>query len=152
MAIQKIKGLFRGIILAMWLLGVLFLIILGPKISYYMELGYFSTWIQVLLWLTAIPYMYILTVLWQLSNHLVSETVFSKENIKRLSKIAYAGLIESGIYTVAFLLGLIFLTANYPFLMICLFFFFVGIVLAVLSALLAYIFKLANRLKDEKDI
>lgn len=105
-----------------------------------------------LLWVTAIPYMYILTVLWQLSNHLVSETVFSKENIKRLSKIAYAGLIESGIYTVAFLLGLIFLTANYPFLMICLFFFFVGIVLAVLSALLAYIFKLANRLKDEKDI
>ncbi|WP_326717515.1 DUF2975 domain-containing protein [Vagococcus jeotgali] len=67
--------------------------------------------------------MYILTVLWQLSNHLASETVFSKENIKRLSKIAYAGLIESGIYAVA-----------------------------VLSALLAYIFKLANRLKDEKDI
>lgn len=152
MSVKKINNLFKSIILILGLSGVSLLLFIAPKISYYLEGSSTSLIIKLLFWLTAIPVFYILTSLWKISSDLGKNQVFTQENSQRLVKIAYAGLIESSIYAIAIIVGLFLFKGNYPYLLICFFFFFLGLVIAIISSLLSYIFNMANQLKKENDL
>ncbi|MEG0549753.1 MAG: DUF2975 domain-containing protein [Vagococcus sp.] len=144
MSIKQINVLFKGLIFILGISGIGLLLIIAPEIA--------SNIVLILFWLTAIPVFLILANLWKISSHLLKETLFSEKNSLRLNRIAYFSLVESTIYALAIMLGFISFKENYPYFFICLFFFFLGITLAVIAALLSYIFKLANQLKKENDL
>lgn len=152
MSVKKINTLFKSIIIMLGLSGASLLLFVAPKISNYLEGASTNLIIQFLFWLTAIPVCYILTSLWKISSDLGKNQVFTQENSQRLVKIAYAGLVESSIYAIAIIIGLFLFKGNYPYLLICFFFFFLGLVIAIISSLLSYIFEMASQLKDENDL
>lgn len=152
MSVKKINTLFKSIIIILGLSGVSLLLFVAPKISNYLEGSSTNLIIQFLFWLTAIPVFYILTSLWKISSDLGKNQMFTQKNSQRLVKIAYAGLVESSIYAIATIIGLFLFKSNYPYLLICFFFFFLGLVIAIISSLLSYIFEMASQLKDENDL
>lgn len=152
MTIKKINLFFKSIITILGLSGTGILLIVGPRISDYLETTTFEKLIVGLLWITAIPVVFILFKLWKISSDLLKADIFSEKNSQRLIQIAYASLIESGIYGIGIIIGLFELKGNYPFFLICSFFFFVGLTLSVIASLLSYIFKVAGNLKTENDL
>ncbi len=152
MPIKKINILFKLIIVFLGFCGIGLLVVVAPKIGLYLPDKISLTMVLIILWLTAIPVMYILVNLWQISSNLLKKTIFSEKNSQRLIRIAYAGIIESFLYGTATIIGFFLFKGNYPYFLVCLFFFFLGIVLAVIASLLSYVFKLANQLKDENDL
>lgn len=152
MSVKKINTLFKSIIIILGLSGANLLLFVAPKISNYLEGSSTNLIIQFLFWLTAIPVFYILTSLWKISSDLGKNQMFTQKNSQRLVKIAYAGLVESSIYAIATIIGLFLFKGNYPYLLICFFFFFLGLVIAIISSLLSYIFEMASQLKDENDL
>lgn len=152
MSVKKMNFLFKLIILLLGISGFSLLLILGPKIGSFLNDGQNGNIIQLLLWITAIPVLFILVSLWRISSDLLNETIFSKKNSQRLIKIAYSGVVESVIYGVALMIGLFNYQGNYPYFFICVIFFFLGLIIAVIASLLAYIFRLAGQLKNENDL
>lgn len=152
MSVKRINQLFKVIIIFLGLIGLTALLFLGPKISLFLDGTQSGNGIQWLLWLTALPVLFILISLWRISSDLLKETFFSNENSRRLIRIAYAGVTESTIYGIGLLIGLFKFQGNYPYFMICLAFFFLGLIISVIASLLAYIFKLAGKLKNENDL
>ncbi len=152
MTVKRINLMFKSIIVILGVSGLSLLVFAAPLISQNLEETNLNTVIQVMLWITAIPVLFILMTLWKISSRLLNETVFSKETSEGLIKIAYASLIESGIYGVTLIFGLFQLKGNYPYFLVCFFFFFLGLVIAVIASLLSYIFRMAHELKDENDL
>ena len=152
MSIQTINRLFKSIIITLGLSVAFCLIILVPQISQFLGEEVEVVWIQWLIYLTGIPVVVILFALWQLSTSLLKETIFSERNQSHLIKITYAGIIESAIYALAIVIGLFKLQGNYPYLFICFFFFFLGLIIAVVASLMSYIIKLGSQLKNENDL
>lgn len=152
MSLKKINLLFKIIIIMLSIIGVGLLLFVAPNIDEFLIQSTTSTLIKIVFWLTGIPVIFILNSLWKLSNGVTTNTVFTNENSRRLVKIAYAGLIESILYAISIVIGLFLLSDNYPFFIICFFFFFLGLIISVVSALLSYIFKMASSIKNENDL
>lgn len=152
MSVKKMNYLFKGIILLLGISGFSLLLVLGPKIGLFLNDGQNKNIIQLLLWITAIPVLFILISLWRISSDLLRETIFSKKNSQRLIQVAYSGVVESVIYGIALMIGLLKYQGNYPYFFICFIFFFLGLIIAVIASLLSYIFKLAGQLKNENDL
>lgn len=152
MSVTKLNNLFKVILIILGFSGITLLIVVTPLIVDYLPDDNSSRLIQLLLWLTAIPVFAILINLWQISSDFFKNNVFKEKNHLRLIRVAYLGMIESLLYGIAIIFGFFKFQDNYPYFFICLFFFFLGIMLAVISTLLAYVFKLGNQLKDENDL
>ncbi|MGX7024349.1 DUF2975 domain-containing protein [Vagococcus hydrophili] len=152
MTVKKINLVFKSIIIILGVSGLSLLLVVGPKISDYLETTSFEYLILGLLWVTALPVIFILFKLWKISSDLLKSDIFSIKNSQRLIQIAYASLVESGIYGIGIVIGLVELKGNYPFFLICFFFFFVGLTLSVIASLLSYIFKIAGNIKEENDL
>lgn len=152
MSVKRINLLFKGLILFLGMCGLSLLLIVAPKTAVFLTNNLSFNIILGLLWLSSIPVFFILINLWLLSSNLLKESLFSIKNSQRLVYISYASLVESLIYAAALIIGLVMLKGNLPYFIVCLFFFCLGITLAVVASLLSYIFKLGNQLKKENDL
>ncbi|MDT2814099.1 DUF2975 domain-containing protein [Vagococcus carniphilus] len=152
MSVVRLNNFFKIILIILGLIGIALLLVVAPLAGDYLPDDISSKLIQLLFWLTSIPVFAILINLWQISSDFFKNNIFKEKNHRRLIRIAYSGMIESLLYGIAIIFGFFKFQDNYPYFFICLFFFFLGIMLAVISTLLAYVFKLGNQLKDENDL
>ncbi|MGO2082751.1 DUF2975 domain-containing protein [Vagococcus sp.] len=152
MTIKNINRIFRVIIIAMATLGLFFLIRIAPQVSSYIQLSRYQLLVQLFFWITALPVFYILYRLWKMSSEFKKDQFFSAKIAKQLKHIAYAGIIESIIYAIASILGIILFPSNPPFFILTGLFFSLGIIIAIMASLLFHLFSLAEQLKDEHDL
>ncbi|MGY3766742.1 DUF2975 domain-containing protein [Vagococcus vulneris] len=152
MKLNTLSNLFQTLIILTACLGLAFLLFVSPELSSFFNIQKYNTWLQLFFWITAIPVYYILFSLWRLSTDFKQERLFTAETKKRLKIIAYAGIGESIFYAFSLTCGIIFFKINLPFLILSGLFFFIGIIIAIIAALLFYLFDAAEQLQQDNDL
>lgn len=154
---KGLSKLLKGIVLGMGICGLVingFLIpFLGQDIiSSYPEFsGWYHPWL-IFLWLTGIPCYIALFFGWQIAGSIGRDESFTHKNAGRLKKISYLAIGDSVFF---FGMNILYfdLNMNHPGVVVfSLFIAFVGVVIAVVAAVLSHLVKKAAVLQEESDL
>lgn len=147
----------KYIIIITSFIGFFFIFLIAPWIgkdftTFEPSLAYLFWPCLIFIWVTAIPFYIALGISWFICNDVLRDSSFSKQNAKRLKVISKLALLESILYVVASIALFVFNLLHPSILLIILFIIFIGIAIAVVTAVLSHLVEKASDIKDENDL
>ena len=116
------------------------------------ELSYLYWPSLIFIWITAIPLFVSLYLFYLISKEIMRDNPFHEKNSARLKLVSRLALLESGLYLIA-LITLMFLGAfHISLLLIIIFVMFIGLAMAVITAILAHLVDKARRIEAENEL
>lgn len=155
---KELAAALKGIILLCLVAGLLVCGLLVPEFGREIAAGnpnyaYLFWPCLLFVWLTCVPVLIVLGLVWQMAGRIGADNSFCNENARALKGICLLACIDIGLYLIAALIGFIlfhglpFFLLVFLFLVLC-----VGIAIAVVTAALSHIVQKGADMKAEQDL
>lgn len=106
----------------------------------------------IFIWISAIPLFISLYMFYLISQEIINDNPFFKKNSIRLTIVSRLALLESGLYLFALIVLIILGEFHISLLLIIIIVMFIGLAMAVITAILAHLVDKARRIEIENEL
>lgn len=154
---KELSKWMKAIIFIACLMGLVFCVWVVPSIGHDAvttdpELGFMYWPCLLFIWLTAIPFYASLYISFKICGRIAMDESFCAENALGLKHISILSLLECLLYFIAVMTLLMIHLLHPGVLIMIVFIQFVGLSIAIVSAMLSHLIKKASDIKIENDL
>lgn len=155
---KELAAALKGIVLLCLLAGVMLCGLLIPSFGRSIafdnpEVAWMFWPCLIGLWITCLPVLAALGLVWRIATEIGRDNSFCRENAQRLKIICCLAMADTAVYLIGAVIFFFLFRGLPPFLLWCfLAVIFVGVAIAVVSAVLSHLIQKAADLKADQDL
>lgn len=147
----------KVIIMMAWIISIILAAVLAPLlgkelVSTNPELEFLFWPSLIFIWITAIPLFVSLYMFYLISKEIIKDNPFYIKNSERLTIVSRLALLEAGMYLFALIVLIMLGEFHISLLLIIIIVMFIGLAMAVITAILAHLVDKARRIEIENEL